>query len=65
MRSPSAHAVPLGGHTTSIDPLVDITHLRVRPTGIGCLYPGEIFQGIQTNQGKEHEVSVTIMVSGI
>jgi len=63
MHSPSAYAGPLGLHTTAIEPLVDVTRLRVRPTGIGCLYPGETFLGIQTNQGKEHEVSVTIMVS--
>jgi hypothetical protein len=59
MHSPSAEL-----HTTTIDPLIDITRLRVRSTGIGCLNPGETFQGIQTNQGKEHEVSVTIMVGG-
>jgi len=64
MHSPSAHANPLDSHTTSIEPLVDITRLRVRSTGISCLYPGETFLGIQTNRGKEHEVSVTIMVSG-
>jgi len=63
MQSPSAKAAPLESHTT-IDPLVDITRLRVRSTGIGCLNPGETFLGIQTNQGKEHEVSVTIMVGG-
>ena len=62
--SPSAHVGPLDLHTTTTEPLVDVTRLRVRSTGIGCLYPGETFLGIQTNQGKEHEVSVTIMVSG-
>jgi hypothetical protein len=55
----------IDAHTTTIDPLVDITRLRVRSTGIGCLNPGETFQGIQTNQGKEHEVSVTIMVVAV
>ena len=64
MYSPSAHVGPLDLHTTTLEPLIDVTRLRVRSTGIGCLYPGETFLGIQTNQGKEHEVSVTIMVSG-
>lgn len=64
MHSPSANPGLLELHTTTIDPLVDITRLRVRSTGIGCLNPGETFLGIQTNQGKEHEVSVTIMVGG-
>ena len=62
--SPTVTAGPLDLHTTTTDPLVDISRLRVRSTGIGCLNPGETFLGIQTNQGKEHEVSVTIMVSG-
>ncbi len=62
VHSPTTHAGPLDLHTTTFDPLVDISRLRVRSTGIGCLNPGETFQGIQTNQGKEHEVSVTIMV---
>ena len=62
VHSPTTHAGPLDLHTTTLDPLVDISRLRVRSTGIGCLNPGETFQGIQTNQGKEHEVSVTIMV---
>jgi hypothetical protein len=64
MRSPSAHPSPLDLHMTNVEPLLDISRLRVRSTGIGCLSPGETFLGIQTNQGKEHEVSVTIMVSG-
>lgn len=62
VHSPTIHAGLLDLHTTTLDPLVDISRLRVRSTGIGCLNPGETFQGIQTNQGKEHEVSVTIMV---
>ena len=64
IHSPTVTAGPLDLHTTTTDPLVDISRLRVRSTGIGCLNPGETFLGIQTNQGKEHEVSVTIMVSG-
>lgn len=64
IHSPLANPALLELHTTTIDPLVDITRLRVRSTGIGCLNPGETFLGIQTNQGKEHEVSVTIMVGG-
>ena len=64
IRSPTALASPLGLHTSTVDPLVDITRLRVRSPSTGCLYPGETFLGIQTNQGKEHKVSVTILVSG-
>lgn len=45
-----------------LDPFRDITRLRMPSRNYDCLYPGAVFTGIQTNNQKEHKVSVTIVV---
>ncbi|KAF9265496.1 hypothetical protein L218DRAFT_860251, partial [Marasmius fiardii PR-910] len=45
----------------SPSPLTDITHLRVRPQGHHCLYPGATFQGTQKSGRNSYEVNVTIV----
>jgi hypothetical protein len=47
--------------TSSPDPLVDITHLRVRSQGHHCLYPGASFQGTQKSGRNSYDVNVTIV----
>lgn len=49
--------------SVSLDPLVDITRLRVRPQGHHCLYPGASFQGTQKSGRNSYDVNVTIVVS--
>ena len=44
------------------DPLLDITHLRVRSHGHHCLYPGATFQGTQKSGRNSYDVNVTIVV---
>jgi hypothetical protein len=48
--------------TTSPDPLIDITRLRVRSRGHHCLYPGASFQGTQKSGRNSYDVNVTIVV---
>lgn len=48
--------------TSSPDPLVDITRLRVRSQGHHCLYPGASFQGTQKSGRNSYDVNVTIVV---
>ncbi|TDL24813.1 hypothetical protein BD410DRAFT_785531 [Rickenella mellea] len=50
---------PLGGSPP--DPFVDITRLRVKSQGYGCLYPGAIFQGTQKSGRNSYDVNVTIV----
>jgi glucose-induced degradation protein 4 len=47
---------------TSLDPLIDITRLRVRSRGHHCLYPGASFQGTQKSGRNSYDVNVTIVV---
>jgi glucose-induced degradation protein 4 len=47
---------------SSPDPLVDITHMRVRTRGRYCLYPGATFQGTQKSGKNSYDVNVTIVV---
>ena len=49
-------------YAASPDPLLDITHLRVRSQGHHCLYPGASFQGTQKSGRNSYEVNVTIVV---
>ncbi|KZT11344.1 uncharacterized protein LAESUDRAFT_740869 [Laetiporus sulphureus 93-53] len=48
-------------HTSSPDPLVDISRLRVRSQGHHCLYPGATFQGTQKSGRNSYDVNVTIV----
>lgn len=48
--------------SSSPDPLVDITRLRVRSQGHHCLYPGASFQGTQKSGRNSYDVNVTIVV---
>jgi glucose-induced degradation protein 4 len=51
--------------SSSPDPLLDITHIRVRSQGHHCLYPGSVFQGTQKSGRNSYEVTVNIVVSRI
>ena len=55
---PRSHAGPSSG----LDPLLDITRLRVRSQGHHCLYPGATFQGTQKSGRNSYDVNVTIVV---
>lgn len=48
--------------TSTPDPLLDITRLRVRSQGHHCLYPGATFQGTQKSGRNSYDVNVTIVV---
>ncbi|KDQ17970.1 hypothetical protein BOTBODRAFT_104624 [Botryobasidium botryosum FD-172 SS1] len=43
------------------DPYTDITRIRVRSQGQGCLYPGAKFDGTQKSGRNSYDVSVTIV----
>ncbi|KZT26421.1 hypothetical protein NEOLEDRAFT_1132477 [Neolentinus lepideus HHB14362 ss-1] len=47
--------------TLTPDPLVDITHLRVRSRGCHSLYPGALFQGTQKSGRNSYDVTVNIV----
>ncbi|PCH38193.1 hypothetical protein WOLCODRAFT_23147 [Wolfiporia cocos MD-104 SS10] len=47
--------------TSSPDPLVDITRIRMRSQGHHCLYPGATFQGTQKSGRNSYDVNVTIV----
>jgi hypothetical protein len=47
---------------SSPNPLLDITHIRVRVQGHHCLYPGAVFQGTQKSGRNSYEVNVNIVV---
>lgn len=66
----SENATPTQASRTSrksddalLDPLVDITRLRIRPRGYHCLYPGATFSGLQKSGKSSYDVTVTIVVS--
>lgn len=44
-----------------LDPFLPLTTGRVSSRGYDCLYPGALFEGMQTNKTKEHRVSVRIV----
>jgi hypothetical protein len=44
-----------------LDPFLPLTSTRVPSRGYDCLYPGALFEGVQTNKTKEHRVSVRIV----
>ena len=48
--------------STTPDPLIDITRLRVRSQGHHCLYPGATFKGTQKSERNNYDVNVTIVV---
>jgi glucose-induced degradation protein 4 len=48
--------------SSSPDPLIDITRLRVRSQGRHCLYPGASFHGTQKSGRNSYDVNVTIVV---
>jgi hypothetical protein len=45
-----------------LDPLVDITRLRVRTSSHHCLYPGATFVGTQKSGRSSYDVAVTVVV---
>ncbi|KAG0705993.1 vacuolar import and degradation protein-domain-containing protein [Suillus ampliporus] len=47
--------------SSSPDPLLDITHIRVRSQGHHCLYPGAVFQGTQKSGRNSYDVNVNIV----
>lgn len=55
--------VPSKSYDTLLDPLVDITRLRIRSRGYHCLYPGATFSGLQKSGKSSYDVTVTIVVS--
>lgn len=44
-----------------LDPVPVLSANRVSSSTYDCLYPGALFEGIQTNKTKEHRVSVRIV----
>ncbi|PPQ63069.1 hypothetical protein CVT24_005924 [Panaeolus cyanescens] len=44
-----------------LDPLADITRLRVRSRPHHCLYPGAVYQGTQKSGRNSYDVNVTIV----
>lgn len=50
---------------SSPDPLIDITHIRVRSQGHHCLHPGAVFQGTQKSGRNSYDVTVNIVVCRI
>jgi hypothetical protein len=42
------------------DPINPLTHIRMSSRGYDCIYPGALFEGMQTNKMKDHRVSVRI-----
>ena len=58
----SSHLQHHTSPTSSPDPLVDITRIRVRSRGHHCLYPGASFQGTQKSGRNSYDVNVTIVV---
>lgn len=44
-----------------LDPVPSLSANRVSSATYDCLYPGALFEGIQTNKTKEHRVSVRIV----
>jgi len=57
----SSHLQPRKFATSSPDPLVDITRIRIRSRGHHCLYPGASFQGTQKSGRNSYDVNVTIV----
>lgn len=53
----------IGCNSQLLDPLVDITRIRVRSQGQHCLYPGARFTGTQKSGRNSYDVNVTIVVS--
>ena len=47
---------------TILDPMVDITRLRVRTSSHHCLYPGATFVGTQKSGRSSYDVAVTVVV---
>ena len=45
-----------------LDPMVDITRLRVRTSSHHCLYPGATFVGTQKSGRSSYDVAVTVVV---
>jgi glucose-induced degradation protein 4 len=61
-RAPSNKSQPQHMVLSYPDPMIDITHLRVRSQGHQCLYPGASFQGTQKSGRNSYDVNVTIVV---
>jgi hypothetical protein len=60
--STDSHSPCINTPYSSPNPLVDITHIRVRSQGHHCLYPGAVFQGTQKSGRNSYEVNVNIVV---
>lgn len=48
--------------TSFLDPLADITRIRIRSKPHHCLYPGAVYQGTQKSGRNSYDVNVTIVV---
>ncbi|KAG2144786.1 vacuolar import and degradation protein-domain-containing protein [Suillus cothurnatus] len=59
--STDSHSPCINTPYSSPNPLVDITHIRVRSQGHHCLYPGAVFQGTQKSGRNSYEVNVNIV----
>ncbi|KAF8643870.1 hypothetical protein AX16_008886 [Volvariella volvacea WC 439] len=55
------HGSPPPQYASALDPLVDITRLRVPPQVHHCLYPGATFIGTQKSGRNSYDVTVTIV----
>lgn len=52
----------LDRRSSILDPLADITRIRMRSRTHRCLYPGATFQGTQKSGRNSYDVNVTIVV---
>ncbi|KIK49269.1 hypothetical protein CY34DRAFT_7578 [Suillus luteus UH-Slu-Lm8-n1] len=59
--STDSHSSRMNTSCSSPNPLLDITHIRVRVQGHHCLYPGAVFQGTQKSGRNSYEVNVNIV----
>ncbi|KAG1875116.1 vacuolar import and degradation protein-domain-containing protein [Suillus tomentosus] len=59
--STDSHSLRINTSYSSPNPLLDITHIRVRSQGHHCLYPGAVFQGTQKSGRNSYEVNVNIV----
>ena len=56
----SVHS-PIDQNPSLLDPIPSLSANRVSSFAYDSLYPGALFEGIQTNKTKEHRVSVRIV----
>lgn len=59
--STDSHSPRINTSSSSPNPLLDMTHIRMRSQGHHCLYPGAVFQGTQKSGRNSYEVNVNIV----